>query len=78
MVTNSGASTVTADSTISIIFNVVVIENSQTNGTTIPVLGTVEYNSGQKIWVGQASLVYTTDTLAVSFHQRGFLDIKNS
>ena len=55
----------TTDSTITITFIVVVIENTQATGTTIPIFGTVEYMNGQQIWAGQASLVYSTDALAV-------------
>ena len=47
---------------IKIRFNVVVIENTQPNGTSIWITAGAEYYEGNEIWIGQTSLTYVQET----------------
>ena len=57
---NKGTSTLDADNSIIIDFNVVIIDAFQTTGTNIWVTAGAEYYNGDEIWIGQTALPFTT------------------
>lgn len=42
-------------------FNVVIIDNTQPDGTSIWITAGAEYYEGNEIWIGQTSLTYLLD-----------------
>ncbi|RNA15676.1 hypothetical protein BpHYR1_008573 [Brachionus plicatilis] len=61
-ITNSGNLASDEANSIKITFNVVVIENTEPDGSQLWITAGAEYYEGNEIWIGQTSYTYRTDT----------------
>lgn len=55
---NSNASQSIDANTITIAFSIIVIDNGQSNSTSMLITGGAEYYNATEIWIGQTELIY--------------------